>query len=114
MSEFTPRFCYEPGKTEFKDEQFYSRDKSNSKMQKKELKHKKHSHHKSFLEKKYVKSNTKDIFKENLVRQIAVKTFLDSEFDPEKDYEQFINKRFLLSKIQVFNDQNLDNEELLE
>ena len=114
MAEFTPRFCYETEKEDFKDEQFYLRGKSNSKIKKSKHKQKKHNHHKSLLDKKYVKSNTKDIFKENLIRQIAIKKFFDSEFDPEKDYEQFINKRFLLSKIQAFNDQNLDNEELLK
>ena len=113
MEEFTPRFCCKTEKTDLQEVSLNLREEIN--LGKKIYRHKRkhHRHRKSYSDKPHSKSNSKYIPKENLI-SVNINNFLNEEFDPEKDYEQFHFKRFLLPKIKVFNGQNLENEELLE
>ena len=118
MSQLTPRFCYRNEIADSQDESF-SKDKTS--LQSTKRSHKSHKNkrqnsnrRKSFFDRMYAKSSKKDYLRKNIIRLSIMKKFFDEEFDPEKDYEQFHYKRFLLSKIEAFNGQNLDNEELYE
>ena len=110
MEEVTPRFNYGLDTPNSQDDLFYSGDRINLKIKKN--KHE-HSKHKSFLKKTNTTSKSKDSSKKKKIFQ-TLKKFCSEEFDPEKDYEQYHCKRFLLPKIKVFSGQNLENEELFE
>ena len=119
MSQLTPRFCYRNEIADSQDESLYSKDTTS--LQSTKRSHKSHKNkrqnsnrRKSFFDRMYAKSSKKDYLRKNIIRLSIMKKFFDEEFDPEKDYEQFHYKRFLLSKIEAFNGQNLDNEELYE
>ena len=110
MAEFTPRFCWRAEKIDTPNDSLYTRNKTNLNLEKNYDECNLHQNEPAF-DNIYTKSKTKSIFKE-VVIPLTINKFFNEEFDPEKDYEQFHYKRFLLPKIKVFNGKNLEDEEL--